>query len=225
MLLSCQQCRQFDRIAIDEFGMRGIVLMENAGAACVREIFRRSKDGPTVLLCGGGNNGGDGFVMARHLQNANVPVHVILLADPAKISGDAKTNFDVLRKMDTSMTLAESNWTANDFLTNFESVSDHPLLVDAMLGTGAKGSLRDPYAVAVEASNQMSASRFAIDIPTGLDGDSGNCELAFKADVTCTFIARKTGFENPNANQWLGDVEVIDIGAPREIFDRFQIQP
>jgi NAD(P)H-hydrate epimerase len=172
------------------------------------------------LLCGGGNNGGDGFVMARHLQNANVPVHVIVMADPAKIAGDAKTNFDVLRKMDTSIITAESSWTADDFLTAFGNVSDHPLIVDAMLGTGAKGSLRGPHSAAVEASNKMSSNRIAIDIPTGLDGDSGECEFAFKADVTFTFIARKTGFENPKAKHWLGDIEVIDIGAPREIFDR-----
>ncbi len=194
--------------------------MENAGAACVREIFERSMDRPALVLCGGGNNGGDGFVIARHLRNADIPVTVLLLVDPAKISGDAKVNFDILRKMDTSVIRVKSGWKTEDFRSAFADVSDCPLIIDAMLGTGANGQLREPFSTAVEAANQVSASRVAIDIPTGLDGDTGECKTAFKADLTCTFVARKTGFENPEALQWLGDVCVIDIGAPHEIYDR-----
>lgn len=221
MLLTCQQCRQFDRIAIEEYGVPGIVLMENAGAGCVRAIGYHSMERPAAILCGAGNNGGDGFVIARHLKNRNVRVLVLLLADPAKIVGDAKTNFEILTKMDTSIVQVESDWDAARFQSAIRKVSDHPLIVDAMVGTGAKGSLRKPYDVAVDAANEMSGFKIAIDIPTGLDGDSGQTELAFKADVTCTFIARKTGFENPDAHRWLGKLEVIDIGAPRSIFERF----
>ena len=220
MLLSCRQCRQFDRIAIEEYGMPGIVLMENAGVACTQQIFQHCMDQPTVILCGSGNNGGDGFVIARHLANAKVPVSVVLMAEPTKILGDAKINYDVLGKMDTSISRAETSWTEDDFLNAFRSLSDDPLIVDAMLGTGAKGPLREPYTAAVKSANRMSARRVAIDIPTGLDADTGETELAFMADLTCSFIARKTGFENQNAQQWLGKVEVIDIGAPHEILGR-----
>jgi NAD(P)H-hydrate epimerase len=221
MLLSCQQCRQFDRIAIEEFGIPGIVLMENAGFGCVRELEQRGRLGSGVILCGGGNNGGDGFVIARHLLNRGAALGVVLLSDPGKLTGDAKVNFDVLRKMDTSILQADSSWDVARFGCEFKRASETPLIVDAMLGTGATGALREPYATAVEAANQASAFRIAIDIPTGLDGDSGESALAFKADLTFTFIAWKAGFANPLAKQWLGDVSVVDIGAPKSIYQRF----
>lgn len=221
MLLSCQQCRQFDRIAIEEYGVPGIVLMENAGAGCGRAINDHAMQRPVIVLCGAGNNGGDGFVIARHLRNRNVDVVVLLAADSVKIAGDAKTNFEILKKMDTSIVQADPGWQVSDFQAVITKVADHPLIIDAMLGTGAAGALRKPYAAAIEAANESVGFKIAIDIPTGLDGDSGETELAFKADVTCTFIARKTGFENPAAQEWLGKVEVIDIGAPHAIFERF----
>ena len=220
MLLSCQQCRQFDRIAIEEYGIPGVVLMENAGVGCVRKIIELHSDRPAVILCGGGNNGGDGFVIARHLMNRNVKVLVLLLADPARIKGDAKTNFQILEKMDTSIIQADPDWSVVDFRSAIEKFCDEPVIIDAMLGTGATGSLRKPFANAVLAANESPGSNVAIDIPTGLNGDTCESELAFRSDLTCTFIARKTGFENPEAHKWLGEVEVIDIGAPHEIWQR-----
>jgi len=227
MLLSCQQCRQFDRIAIEEFGIPGIVLMENAGAGCVREMLIRSMQGPVVILCGGGNNGGDGFVIARHLLNAGIEVATILMTDPEKFTGDAKTNFDILEKMDTSIGVAKPNWDTKSFESALDCFGDrHPaIIIDAMLGTGATGPLRAPYQSAVQAANRAPAKRVAIDIPTGLDGDTGESDLAFKADLTCTFIAKKTGFGNSQATRWLGDVAVIDIGAPKSIFEVVQQAP
>lgn len=222
MLLSCQQSRQFDRIAIEEFGVPGIVLMENAGAGCVRELDQRGMLRSAVVLCGAGNNGGDGFVIARHLQNIGARVIIILLGDPNNLAGDAKANFDILKKMDTSIRVANADWDTKSFESVFADVADYPMIVDAMLGTGAKGALREPYATAVRAANASSASRIAIDIPTGLDGDTGESDLAFKAELTCTFIAWKTGFEEPSAKQWLGEVVVIDIGAPKAIYQRFE---
>ena len=149
MLLSCQQCRQFDRIAIEQFGIPGIVLMENAGAGCVQEMVDRSLDRPAVILCGGGNNGGDGFVIARHLLNRGIRVSTLLLADPAKLAGDAKVNFDVLKKMDTPIRVAEPDWSAESFQSAIDCFGDDSTLIDAMLGTGATGPLRVPYSTAV----------------------------------------------------------------------------
>ena len=222
MLLSCQQCRQFDRIAIEEFGIPGIVLMENAGARCVGELERRGRLGSGVILCGGGNNGGDGFVIARHLLNRGANLKVILLTDPERLTGDAKINFDVLTKMDTSIHVADTSWDVARFASEFDEFSEAQLIVDAMLGTGANGALREPYVAAVDAANQTFGFRIAIDIPSGLDGDTGATTMAFKADLTLTFIAWKTGFENPLAKQWLGEVAVIDIGAPKSIYQRFE---
>ncbi len=195
--------------------------MENAGAGCVREILQRKMQRPTVILCGGGNNGGDGFVIARHLANSGVEVAVLLLTDSAGLSGDAKVNFEVLKKMDTSITQCDSDWSVDAFKSAMSKRSDC-LVIDAMLGTGATGELRAPFANAVVAANELSAIRVAIDIPTGLDGDTGQSNLAFKANVTCTFVAMKNGFGSLEAKAWLGEVVVIDIGAPHQIFERVQ---
>ena len=226
MLLSCQQSRQFDKIAIEEFGIPGVVLMENAGAACVREMLGGGIHGPTTLLCGSGNNGGDGFVIARHLINEGLPVEVLLLGNEKKLTPDARVNFEVLRQMNAKIQLANDWESADAFESSFARfgdaipVGDDLVIVDAMLGTGAKGALRSPYCHAVAAANRCQARGVAIDIPTGLDGDTGAGEAPFRADLTCTFVAPKTGFENPSAREVLGEVAVVDIGAPRSILQR-----
>jgi len=176
-----------------------------------------------VVLCGPGNNGGDGFVIARHLANAKIPLKLIKLAADEKYSGDALTSLQILRKDSFEIVQADSDWGENDFLDTMRVGEDDPsMIVDAMLGTGAKGALRSPYAAAVLASNSLDSFCVAIDIPTGVDGDTGAVAGAcFEADLTLTFVAWKVGFEADGAGQWLGEVEVIDIGAPRSIFERF----
>ena len=225
MVLTCQQCRQFDQLAIKEFGIPGVVLMENAGIGCVAEMLRRGWSAPTAILCGGGNNGGDGFVIARHLLNRGMDVTTVLLADPEKLAGDASLNFQILNKMKAPIELANSSWNAESFESLFRNLGDQPVIVDAMLGTGATGELRPPYRFAVEAANRFAAKKVAIDIPSGLDGDSGQGDPAFVADLTCTFVARKVGFEIARSAQYLGEVAVIDIGAPKSIFERFDLAP
>jgi NAD(P)H-hydrate epimerase len=213
MLLSYQQCRQFDKIAIEEYGVPGIVLMENAGASCAREIQSRYLGSTVVILCGGGNNGGDGFVIARHLDNGDVPVSVVLLADPAKLKGDAKTNFEILERMDIPLVVADSRWMAEDF-SQFLLPLEQLLIVDAMLGTGVQGQLKEPYSSAVRFANSVECSRAAIDVPTGLGGDQSS---TFKAELTFTFVGLKRGFEEPIAKASLGEIHVVDIGAPKAI--------
>ena len=224
MVLTCQQCRQFDQLAIKEFGIPGVVLMENAGIGCVYEMLGRGLSGQTAILCGGGNNGGDGFVIARHLLNRGINVTTVLLADREKLAGDASVNFEILNKMKAPIEFANS-WTAESFESLFCNLGEQPVIVDAMLGTGATGELRPPYRFAVEAANRFEAKKVAIDIPSGLDGDSGQGDPAFVADLTCTFVARKVGFEIARAARYLGEVAVIDIGAPKSIFERLDLTP
>ena len=223
MVLTCQQCRQFDQLAIEEFGIPGVVLMENAGIGCVAEMLRRGVSGSYVVLCGGGNNGGDGFVIARHLLNRSMEATIVLLADPEKLAGDAKVNFEIVKKMNAPIEFADAAWNTEKFESLFQSPAQQPVIIDAMLGTGAKGELRPPYRAAVDAANRFVAKKVAIDIPSGLDGDTAEGDPVFTADLTCTFVARKVGFDIARAAAYLGEVTVIDIGAPKSIFERLDL--
>ncbi|MCL4131610.1 UNVERIFIED_CONTAM: hypothetical protein GTU68_006285 [Idotea baltica] len=186
--------------------------MENAGRGCAEELLRRHALAHhksalnVVILCGPGNNGGDGFVIARHLYNSGANVKVVLPAPIEKTKGDAKTMLSVIQQMKIPIQLQSELRHLVTLPTTW--------IVDAMLGTGAQGNLREPLAKVSQFSNSVPAKRMAIDIPTGLNADSGNADAnSFRADVCCTFVARKPGFNQPAAQAILGDVCVIDIGA------------
>ena len=221
--LSCQQCREADRIAIEELGFPSLTLMENAGLGCANAIVELNVAGQVVVLCGKGNNGGDGFVIARHLHHNGVAVKVILLAKSHTISSDARENLDRLKLL--NLTIIELPIDSNadqvkDFLTSQDE--DPPgVIVDAMLGTGARGGLRTPYDHVVRACNAMEATRIAVDLPSGLNGDSGQvANDAFRANLTCTFIAAKHGMNTDNGRHYCGEVRLVDIGLPRDALER-----
>jgi len=217
--LSVQQSRQIDRTAIDEFGVAGISLMENAGRACAERLLDiASNRSTTLILCGSGNNGGDGFVIARSFLEAKKPVRVLLLAPPMKLKGDAKISHD--RAVDEGVTIDPCTETAR---IHQIIDSSHGLVVDCLLGTGATGNPREPYATAIRSSNQRDmnqrdTTRVAIDIPSGLNGDTGVAgDPTFRADLTLTFVTAKTGMRNPDASSYLGDIEIVDIGLPEAV--------
>ena len=220
MLLSCQQCRQFDQIAIEEFGVPGIVLMENAGKECAREIFSRYGKRQCVILCGPGNNGGDGFVVARHMNLLGTPVAVLVVSDVNRMSEDARVNFEILRKTEVSICVLETSWVAEQFQAFYRQYDEEIVIIDALLGTGAAGGLREPFRSAVLCANQALGAKVAIDVPTGLLGIQSPDSIVFQSDLTLTFVARKTCFENLAESNYLGDVQVINIGAPNEVFQR-----
>ena len=198
-----------------------MVLMENAGRGCADLILQRHKQSAqndtllATILCGSGNNGGDGFVIARHLANAGAVVKVLLFAAPNSYTGDAKTMLDYL----AILQMSPIRWDANQDDAQAEqtvgSVNNQTCnwCVDALLGTGARGPLRPEMSQAVAAANRLSAQRFAVDIPTGLDPLSGQPhDTVFHADYCGTFVDKKTSFDNPLAKRCLGEVSVIDIG-------------
>lgn len=219
--MSRDEVRDVDRRAIEHYGLPGIVLMENAGRGCVDWIEQRGISGPVVICAGRGNNGGDGFVIARHLENRGHDVKVLLFSDPALLRGDAATNFHVLERAGSdihvySSTVSEHDWDA--------SLIDADWVVDALLGTGTRGGLRDPFPAIIRAINRSQATRIAIDLPSGLDCDTGipvdpDQPIAIEATCTATFVSRKLGFENPDSVRFTGDVRVIDIGVPQSMFD------
>jgi NAD(P)H-hydrate epimerase len=214
LYLSREQVRQVDRRAIEAYGISGLVLMENAGRGCVEKLCQLGVSGPVVICCGRGNNAGDGFVIARHLDLRGCEVRVLVFCDPSDLRGDAATNFSILAKCDVPMHVV-----SDAVATSWESAFDGAQwLVDALLGTGSRGQPRPPLDRVIQRLNQQQSIRMAVDLPSGLDCDTGEpAPITFRADHTCTFVAAKTGFSFPQALEYLGQVHVLDIGAPKKL--------
>lgn len=220
-VMSRNEVRDVDRRAIEEFGLPGVVLMENAGRGCVDWLEELGIAGRVVICAGKGNNGGDGFVIARHLENRGYDVRVLLFSDPEKLSGDAQINYEVINRARSSIQLFPQASIA-DSLNKELAAADW--IVDALLGTGTQGSLRDPFPEIINAINRASAQVMAIDLPSGLDCDTGLPvdpvdPNTVRADFTATFVARKLGFENSVSAAYTGEVRVIDIGVPHFMFE------
>ncbi|MEX2142696.1 MAG: NAD(P)H-hydrate epimerase [Pirellulales bacterium] len=215
MILSREQVRQVDRRAIDECGMSGLVLMENAGRGVAEAMLAVGLDGPVVVCCGKGNNGADGFVIARHLDNRSISVRVLLFADPAELSGDAAANWSIVEKAGIAYDVVEKDVAIEQLIPRL-IVADW--IVDALLGTGATGEPQPPYNVAIQAINRVGKKVVAVDLPSGLDCDTGAAASdTIVADRTCTFVAVKPGFLVAGAEHFTGRVHVIDIGVPRRL--------
>jgi hydroxyethylthiazole kinase-like uncharacterized protein yjeF len=200
-------------------GVKPIQLMENAGRGVVQAMAkRRDLSGKRVtVLCYTGNKGGDGFVAARHLASIGVPVSVILLSRPNQISTEeARDNYAIIERMGSSIELVEAP-TTNDLESRKTEIKGAYVIVDALLGTGGKGDLREPIKTAVEICNSSKAYRVSIDVPTGVDPATGGIgETAFKAHLTVTHHRPKTGLLAEEAKEYVGELEVISIGIPPE---------
>lgn len=211
--LTRAQVREVDRRAIEEFGIPGIVLMENAGHGAAEIIRARLPAGGRVaIVCGRGNNGGDGFVIARHLALSGFGVHVFVACDPSILTGDAATNYAIVQRMGIAITRTDSPETIAAALTTMRSAD---VVVDALLGTGFAGEVRPPLDDIIAAINTVGRRVIAIDVPSGLDCDTGRpCNATVRAAETITFVAPKTGFDAPGAAAYTGEVYVVGIGAP-----------
>lgn len=210
--LTRQQVRQVDRLAIDKYKIPGIVLMENAArgaTAAALSMLRREKLRRALVLCGGGNNGGDGLAVARHLRNQGIEVAVGLCADPARYKGDALINWQIVQAMKVPT-----------FEANARTARKHAkaLIIDAIFGTGLSEPPRGTFEDIAAAVKRAGRPVLAIDLPSGLDCDTGRpLQFCIRADRTVTFVARKIGFANPDSRQYTGRVTVADIGCPREL--------
>ena len=212
--LNREQSREIDRRAIEELEIPSIVLMENAGRGAVDVLERLGIGGPVDILCGKGNNAGDGFVIARHLDLRGYKCRVLLLSPPDELRGDAATNFAILTKTGVSIV---------DFgaatLAALVADTESDWIVDALLGTGAQGEPRPPFSMAIEWMNGQRAKKLAVDVPSGLDCDTGMPTAhTVRANHTCTFAAMKIGFLQPSAKPYTGTVHVCDIGVPPRLF-------
>lgn len=206
------QVREFDRQAIERLGLPGLVLMENAGRGCTDVLCQAVVNGPVWIICGKGNNGGDGFVIARHLLVRQVSVRVLLCGRASELRGDAAVNHAALANLPFPIIEAITGTEIDRF---FDQQPPADWVVDALLGTGTQGAVRSPLVHAIRRMNQITAKKLAVDIPSGLDCDTGEPSApTFRADHTCTFVGSKQGFTNPAAAKYLGEVHVLDIGVP-----------
>jgi NAD(P)H-hydrate epimerase len=220
--LTSQQVREIDRLAADELGLSGRLLMENAGHGVAEFVATQSRGGPILIACGPGNNGGDGFVAARHLDCSGLPVTILLAGNPARRRDDAWTNFALLEKTDVQIVSDVEAW-----LQAPPAAHDrYEWLIDAMLGIGAKGEPRAPLDSIIPRLNQLPGRRLAVDIPSGLDADSGRAAVAtFRAADTCTFVAAKPGLVDGGAAPYVGRLHVLQIGIPRGLIRRVATCP
>jgi NAD(P)H-hydrate epimerase len=210
-----------DHLTIQEIGIPGIVLMENAARGATRiflDHFHPPENAHVVLLCGRGNNGGDGYVMARYLHQAGLKITVIVLSEIEKISGDALLNLDIIRRINLEIQ-AITNETAWDKCRQMIGTCD--FIVDGILGTGLNTPVKGFYGQIIEEVNTSNKPVMAIDIPSGINADTGQVMgKAIKADLTVTFGFPKLGqLIFPGAN-FVGRLARIHIGIPDAVANR-----
>jgi NAD(P)H-hydrate epimerase len=221
-VLTRAQVRDVDRCAIEQYGLPGIVLMENAGRNAASLLLELGIQGQVAICCGKGNNAGDGFVMARHLENCGVDVVVLLAVPSSVLRGDAAINFAVLSRAGTPVVEPSADvasvWK--------EKLSRADWIVDALLGTGMHGALREPFISLIETINASGRPVLALDLPSGMDCDTGApLGCCVRAGHTATFVARKPGFDASGAVDFTGRVHVLDIGVPRILLSEIRELP
>ena len=215
--LDRQQSRRLDQRAMEEYGISGLVLMENAGRGVADRLTSLGIAGPVAICCGKGNNAGDGFVIARHLDLRGYAVRVLLCGDPAELQGDAAVNFRIIERSELPIHPFGSRHEAARWE---EALAGTSWIVDALLGTGSHGEPRPPLDAVIDRINACATRKLAVDLPSGLDCDTGlPASHTIRARHTCTFAAMKPGFLVPGAESYTGQVHVVDIGVPRRLME------
>ena len=216
VVMSRDEVRAVDRWAIETVGIPGVVLMENAGRSCAE--FIKEKLAGTIkhkicIFCGTGNNGGDGYVIARHLLNSGFEVVVVVCGQRGRIKGDAKINLDILERMGQVVeVLSPGDRDIRSRVGDLAEGAD--ILVDGLFGTGLSGRLSAEYVELIESINAQGVAIVAVDIPSGLDCDTSEpLGTAIRASYTVTFVAVKKGFTNGRAAEYTGEIYVASIGV------------
>jgi ADP-dependent NAD(P)H-hydrate dehydratase / NAD(P)H-hydrate epimerase len=224
-LYSSQQVREADNYAVNTLGIPSIVLMENASRSIYDEITKYFDCAEKVknigIVCGKGNNGGDGFALARHFIINGYNVKVISLGAEEELKGDALSNFRITKNLMSEYTLSKI-----DVYENPKSLSvfdECELIIDAMLGTGSRGDLAEPYKEIVEKLNTLDAFKVSVDLPTGLDLENAYGEMIFEADLTVTLSEYKTGLFYNKGYTKCGAIVKGSIGIGNEYYSKLSI--
>lgn len=210
---SAARMRALDRRTIEEYGIPGTTLMENAGTALTRAVLRFSAgfDSPEfVILAGKGNNGGDAFVTARQLHQSGRPVHLFMTARPDELTGDAAEMFE-------AMPQALKNGARFEF--SADDIPEQAVIIDGLLGTGIRGEVREPSASWIRLVNASNAPVIASDIPSGLNADDGTAAHHITADLTVTMAGVKTGMLVEQGPAASGRIEIARIGIPDDYLE------
>jgi len=221
-LATSEQMRTLDRATIEGYGIPGVVLMENAGRAVAEAAAQTAaamaSDGHILVLCGRGNNGGDGFVAARHLHNKGLSVEICLLTEADKLSGEAAANYNIARQMGLTIREMPEAQGLDDCLVAAD------LVIDAILGTGISGEVRGAARTGIEAVNKANLPVIAVDIPSGVSADTGAIlGEAVEAQRTLTFGLAKVGHYCYPGCRYCGEIEIVDISLPADLVAAQQI--
>ena len=214
--VTVEQIQALDRLAIDEIGIPSLVLMENAGRAVAAEalkMLRRTARPRVVVVCGLGNNAGDGLVAARHLWNAGLAVRVFMAGGTDRLSPDAAVHYQILQKSGYRL----ESISAPDRAFQ-RAVRQADLVIDAIFGVGLNRPVGSPFKGVIDFLNDARRRVLAVDVPSGLDGTTGAvCGTAVRSAVTVTFSLAKTGLSRGQGPALAGRVEVADIGIPQRL--------
>ena len=211
MVLATPLVRAVDLQAIQHYRVNSLVLMENAASQCAQLISQLYPNRPsTVILCGSGNNGGDGVAISRKLRAAGWDCHCFVLGPLDKLTADNRANCEILLQgCDPTLKILDPN----DWQAAIPRIQTAYLIVDALLGTGASGTLREPVASWIRAANSAEAARVAIDIPSGVNADTGQAQADhFQADHTLTFVALKPAMVRTESAGRFGKIHALPIG-------------
>jgi len=220
-IVSVREMRKIDRIAIKELGIPGVVLMENAGQSVVsamEDYFEMDTVTELTVVCGKGNNGGDGFVVSRYLLNQGKYVDIFIIGDEKDIKGDAKKNLDILKGIGVKPKTIRS---AKDLKELSLSLLHSEIVVDAIFGTGFKGEIAGISSKIVVDINESGLPIVSVDTPSGIDSNTGQVSgVAVKADMTVTMGLPKMGQFLYPAKNYVGELYVADIGFPEQVIDK-----
>src|SRR5512136_2655529 len=222
---TAEQMQELDRKAIETYRIPGIVLMENAGRGATEAIAKAFPDLQKMkiaIIAGKGNNGGDGFVVARYLLNSGAHGKVYLLADPKALRGEAETNCQIFQRMKGEVISVPSS---KDYQKVKKELERFDLLIDAIFGTGLDAEVRGYYREVIDHLNTLQKPIVAIDIPSGLDANTGKpLGAAIRATLTITFGLPKVGHLVAPGVGYVGELKVLDIGIPRKLVEEEKIQ-
>jgi len=220
LIVTASEMAQLDKKTIEEIGIPGIVLMENAGrgaAAFFQQVVPELLNGRISVVAGSGNNGGDGFVLARLFHHLGAAVRVVCLRPPEKIKGDALINFRILSKLGVPVFVWDETKSFDD---QFKWIKETDVIVDAILGTGLNSEVRGLFRKIIDAVNELKLPVLAVDVPSGLDASTGKIlGTAIRAKATATFGLPKIGQLVDPGEEYVGILKVVDIGIPKLVLE------
>ncbi|MCR4336394.1 MAG: NAD(P)H-hydrate epimerase [Candidatus Omnitrophica bacterium] len=215
--VTVEQIRKLDQLAINQYGVPSLILMENAGRVVAQQVLnflRCQENSHVAIFCGLGNNAGDGFVAARHLINFGVKVETFLIGSAKSLKNDAEVNYQILKNC--GYKIKEIHRVDPSFKRVLRKAD---CLVDAIFGVGLNREILNPFRSVIEAMNVSRKKIIAVDVPSGLDATTGQIYgTCVKASQTVTFTFPKKGFFRKQGPEHVGKVVVVDIGIPKKIY-------